>query len=95
MSIALSLEHFFSKDTPSVSPQSGEPPTPQGVGKGWASKEMFEIIVRNYFACNAVIATAQTMSSALHPRERSFKGFANPWQIGPMAWKPPNLSAIL
>ncbi len=79
MLIALSLEHFFSKDTPSVSPQSGEPPShaggnprlggicpkhmgkcyknfapkiinlwqnakffPQGVGKGWTSKEMFE-----------------------------------------------------
>ncbi len=69
MLIALSLEHFFSKDTPSVSPQGGEPPTPQVVGKGWTSKEMFEIIFYCFNTALLMSLTSLTMASETFMRE--------------------------
>ena len=35
--------------------------------------------------CNAVIATAPTISSALHPLDKSLTGFDKPCVIGPYA----------
>ena len=35
-------------------------------------------VLSYYSACNAVTATVATISSTLHPRERSFKGLAKP-----------------
>ena len=36
-------------------------------------------------ACTAVMATTPTMSSAVHPRDRSFTGAAMPCRMGPSA----------
>ena len=47
------------------------------------------------YACKAVTATVATMSSTLHPRLRSLRGFANPWHTGPIAIHPPMRWQIL
>ena len=44
-------------------------------------KEM--LVYQQAAACASVIAAVTTMSSALHPLERSETGFAKPWRIGP------------
>ena len=41
------------------------------------------LVYQQAAACASVIAAVTTMSSALHPLERSETGFAKPWRIGP------------
>src|SRR6476661_8440125 len=45
--------------------------------------------------CTAVIATASTISSTLHPRERSLQGLSSPCSIGPIAVPPVRRSVSL
>ena len=42
-----------------------------------------------------MIATAPTISDAIHPRDKSLTGFAIPCVIGPNACAPPNLCTNL
>ena len=43
------------------------------------------------WAWTAVKATTLTISSTLHPLDKSLIGLANPWHIGPIASAPANL----
>ena len=83
------------KDAPSESRVFSRPSI--STAKTCFARAIISLSVMIYFVvdCSSVTQIVPTMSSAEHPRERSFIAFARPWRFGPIASASPRRCAIL